>query len=591
MLIKHLAHGSGSGKGASQYLTQEVDAKGTVRAEVKVLEGNPEMVGAVADSLNFKHKYCSGVIAWAPDDQPTEEQIEAVVEDYKKLAFAGLEEQDYAFTAVQHREENGGVHVHVLSARVDLATGKSFNPCPPGVRFQYDKIAEAHNWEHGWARPDDPERTRIVSKDHLHYKDAKAVKQGLEIEPDVKTLLTNYIRNLTVSGAVESQADVVEALKEFGEITRVGKGYVSIKLEGDKRATRLKGGLFGAEFSREDTAERSRENSKNTSIDREKSSSAFREFERICKRKEQANTEKYRSKSQGNTRANKRATGRSGENKTSVLQTIFSGDSLYNTDLFDYLRGELGDDAILWEASNRSSQELFAGRPQLSRATGVGSNNSTAKPKGTDSDRSQTGKVGDVDHPGWTDCFASKVAKTEIQERLKNTIKALSLEQSETRLYEKLAQIIQERSLSGSDTKPVSKVKEAGGEVKGTRLELKEADREIEVTRPVSELLERNKSVAVDSHWAETRLELLERVEKAQEDLHCNRYENHLLEAEIEGVFPACQKPFNAAFLKEKSILELEVILVETKQELLVVSEQNKMLQEEVRELDSGLSM
>ena len=48
------------------------------------------MVAAVADSLEFERKYTSVVIAWAPDDQPTEEQIGAVLDEFEKTAWAGL---------------------------------------------------------------------------------------------------------------------------------------------------------------------------------------------------------------------------------------------------------------------------------------------------------------------------------------------------------------------------------------------------------------------------------------------------------------------------------------------------------------------
>ena len=37
-------------------------------------------VTAVADTLSFDHKYTSGVIAWEPEDQPTDEQLGAAVD-------------------------------------------------------------------------------------------------------------------------------------------------------------------------------------------------------------------------------------------------------------------------------------------------------------------------------------------------------------------------------------------------------------------------------------------------------------------------------------------------------------------------------
>ena len=127
MHIKFLARGTGSAREAADYLLGERDATGKPREGVEVLRGNPGMVAAVADSLDFEHRYTSGVIAWAPDDQPTDEQIEAVVDEFEKTAWAGLEPDRYAWTAVLHREEDGGAHVHVLAARCDLETGRSLN--------------------------------------------------------------------------------------------------------------------------------------------------------------------------------------------------------------------------------------------------------------------------------------------------------------------------------------------------------------------------------------------------------------------------------------------------------------------------------
>ncbi len=71
MLVKFLPHGKGSAKAAVEYLVGERDAAGHEREGVEVLRGNPDMVAAVADSLDFERKYTSAVIAWALEDKPT----------------------------------------------------------------------------------------------------------------------------------------------------------------------------------------------------------------------------------------------------------------------------------------------------------------------------------------------------------------------------------------------------------------------------------------------------------------------------------------------------------------------------------------
>ena len=96
MHVKFIARGTGSAKAAADYLLGERDAAGQVREGVEVRRGDPDVVAAVADTLEFEHKYTSGVIAWAPEDRPTDAQIEAVLDKFEQTAWAGLEPDRYA---------------------------------------------------------------------------------------------------------------------------------------------------------------------------------------------------------------------------------------------------------------------------------------------------------------------------------------------------------------------------------------------------------------------------------------------------------------------------------------------------------------
>ena len=81
--------GSRTGSGAADYLMDFRDHKGRARPGVQVLRGNPEFVGNVIDSLPFKHRFTSAVIAWAPDDKPTADQIDQVIDSFERHAWAG----------------------------------------------------------------------------------------------------------------------------------------------------------------------------------------------------------------------------------------------------------------------------------------------------------------------------------------------------------------------------------------------------------------------------------------------------------------------------------------------------------------------
>lgn len=231
MLIK-AEGGKRGGAALAKYLTGELDHKNEARAAVRVLRGDPALTGAVADSLKFKHKLTHAVIAWAPEDRPSQAQVEASLDSFARLAWAGLDQERISWSAIQHDEGNGGTHVHLMIARVDLATGKALNPLPPGWQKQFGHWRDMLNLQHGWARPDDPARARLAQGRPLADRDA----------------LVRYVADLVAEGAVNDREGVLSALQGISgvEVTRTVKTSITVAVEG--RKMRLKGDLFHDDF-------------------------------------------------------------------------------------------------------------------------------------------------------------------------------------------------------------------------------------------------------------------------------------------------------------------------------------------------------
>jgi hypothetical protein len=298
MHIKFLSHGTGSGRAAVDYLLRDTDHNGKLRAKVEVLRGNPLHVAQVSDSLDFVHRYTSGVIAWAPEDAPTDKDIEQVINDFEEVAFAGLDPKNYLFLVVLHEDDNGGKHLHVLTPRVHLATGKSLNIAPPGWEKTYDPLRDYYNWSKGWARPDDIERARMVQPGHQALITANAMREGLSIEPDTKELLTRYLMQHIENGMIKNRADIRSSLSELGEITREGEKYISIKPPGFNRAIRLKGAIYGAEFNTENfqkshTAENGSGQENSREYRRKRAGEADDQLQAAIKRRTEYNFERY----------------------------------------------------------------------------------------------------------------------------------------------------------------------------------------------------------------------------------------------------------------------------------------------------------
>ncbi len=252
MLIKFIARGTGSAAAAAAYLTRETDSQGNERADVSVLRGDPDQVAAVADALEFEQKYTSAVIAWAPEDQPSDTEIDRVLDEFEDTAWPGLAPDRYAWTAVRHGEAGRGVHVHVVAARCDLETGKSLNIAPPGWEQTYGPLVDACNLEHAWSRPDDPARARVQQPGHRAYLEAAELRAGIAREADPRDVIEAYLVQRVERGLAEDRAGVVAALKEAGfAVPREGTHYVTVldPERGDR--WRLKGALYEHDFQRE----------------------------------------------------------------------------------------------------------------------------------------------------------------------------------------------------------------------------------------------------------------------------------------------------------------------------------------------------
>lgn len=295
MHIKWLPHGTGDAKRAVAYVLADRDHLGRMRERVRVLRGNPEVVAQVANSLAFKHRYSSGVIAWSPDDAPTGEQVAEVLDQLEELMFAGLDPDCRCWTAVEHIEDDGSIHLHVLVARVDLRTSRSFNPAPPGWQQSFDALRDSFNWRYGWARPDDPTRARLVQPGHQAFLDAHALKQGLAKSATAKEKITEWLMQMVRDGAVTDRAGVRQALAKIGEITREGKDYISVKPPGYDKALRLKGALYAAHFDGASLVARAdgEPSSEHRAIDPEAAAVARAELDRAIARRAAYNRERY----------------------------------------------------------------------------------------------------------------------------------------------------------------------------------------------------------------------------------------------------------------------------------------------------------
>ena len=212
MHVKFLRAGRSGQKAAAYLLRERADE------EVIVRRGHPTFFADLVDSLEYKNPYSSAVIAFSPEDQPTEEQIEEVIESFKLTAWAGLDDQDFCILVVEHRKKDGkGTHLHFLIARHHISRGIHYNPAPPGWQKRYDLLRDFLNSKYGWARPDDPKRARKVQPGYLAFP-------GVGTE---KRQVLSWAESMAEMGlGLEEIAEVAQA--SGAKVGRKGTDYVTL---------------------------------------------------------------------------------------------------------------------------------------------------------------------------------------------------------------------------------------------------------------------------------------------------------------------------------------------------------------------------
>ena len=256
MYMKVFPHGQGDGEGPTRYLVRP-DYPGRDEHPPEVLRGDTELTHALIDSLDTKWKFTAGVLSWHPDDTVTPEQERCVMDDFEKVAFAGLEPDQRNILWVRHLHADHH-ELHFVIPRVELGSGKAFNPCPPGWQKHFDVFRDLHNHREGWARPDDPARARLHTPEHTDLHKARLVRWGKapnsSLEKDdraeAKEAIHAYLKDLLEQGRVKNRADVLTALQEAGlEINRAGKDYITVKDPESGEKLRLKGGIYGEHWN------------------------------------------------------------------------------------------------------------------------------------------------------------------------------------------------------------------------------------------------------------------------------------------------------------------------------------------------------
>ncbi|WP_156970658.1 hypothetical protein [Andreprevotia chitinilytica] len=252
-----MKHGKGAPQKAADYLLSDKDHTGKPRSVMpEILDGDPNNVAKIANMTTRAHKYATGVLAFRDTEKPTLAQQKAVMRDFEATFLPGLEkDKNYAIAWVAHWDK-GNLELNYFLATTELTTGKQLNPFPPGtLQHEFnDAWVQNTNQQLGYDQVvTDPlkiSRSKFEQK-ILPLKEATAeICQQAKSHREISDNLEDIFKSAIEHDEIKSRQNIIDLLKEHGDITRVGTDYISFKPEGEAKAIRLKGPVFeeGADY-------------------------------------------------------------------------------------------------------------------------------------------------------------------------------------------------------------------------------------------------------------------------------------------------------------------------------------------------------
>ena len=299
--MKVFPHGQGGGRGPTHYLVR-LDYPGRDESPPEILRGDADTTRDLIDSLEIKWRFTAGVLSWHPEDKITPIQEQRVMDDFEQVAFAGLEPDQRNILWVRHRHA-GHHELHFVIPRVELYSGKAFNPCPPGWQQHFDVFRDMHNHREGWARPDDPTRARICTPEQADLHNARLRRWGKppirDQRAEAKASIHAYVQSAIEQGMVKKRTELLQALTDAGlAISRAGKEYITVTDPEDGGKYRLKGGIYAEQWQYEFFSRKNAGQSGAGQVgSRKPDARTVRElevqFERIVEKRAQYNRKRY----------------------------------------------------------------------------------------------------------------------------------------------------------------------------------------------------------------------------------------------------------------------------------------------------------
>lgn len=254
-MIVNLGIGRSSPRARVNYLLYGSDGERAPEA-VHLLEGNPNLFVEIARNNPYKVKTYNYLISFSESKEELEKKLAKqgkTIEDlYQEVVSFLLPAEYYPrealnILAVAHSDTDN-FHIHLTIENYDHLRQTSLYIPKNKTELDFYRALESYisvkyGLSLGAPRPLNKGKAgKEKVKEILLRKGEYRNKQRDEIKEELTSLLTD----LVLSGDIETREDLIAYLDSFDflSINRIGKHYISLKVEGISRPIRLKGGIY-----------------------------------------------------------------------------------------------------------------------------------------------------------------------------------------------------------------------------------------------------------------------------------------------------------------------------------------------------------
>lgn len=240
---------NGSIKSAIDYFFKDTNHKGEKRPyQPELLKGYVSLcMSAGRLTEKFSCQTVSGVISFKEGENLSKDEMLKVIGRFEDTFFGNMKDRVTAIY-VLHKEKDS-FHIHYAIPRIDLISGKYWNPFPPGQMTNdlMKSFSALENDRYGFEQVKENPLKKSSKRELLARELVERGTSKFLTKEDLSTKdsFDKACRKLVKDGVVKNRDELISFIKDSGlKLSRIGDDYISIERDG--KNIRLRGGIYSS---------------------------------------------------------------------------------------------------------------------------------------------------------------------------------------------------------------------------------------------------------------------------------------------------------------------------------------------------------